>query len=113
LAIETRNGKTFYYRHSRTDGRVVKTFIGSGPKAMEAAEVDRQQRQERATADEAERKVLDGIREVDALVAESSQVFDVALTAALLKVGYHRRRGEWRKIRGHGSQTAVEIGSRT
>jgi hypothetical protein len=115
VAIETRaNDRKYFYRSRRVDGRVVKEYVASGTEALIAAETDRQQRQERATADAASGKELDQINEVDAVVAESSLVFDAALSAALLKAGYHHHRGEWRKKRsGHGSQTSVEISSRT
>lgn len=103
LALETRNGRQYFYRCRRIDGKAVKRYVASGPKAMEAAEADRQQRQERATGDTASRKELDQINEVNALVEQSSLVFDAALSAALLAAGYHHHRGSWRKRRGHES----------
>ena len=62
-------------------------------------------RDERAAVDALQRKELDKVYEVDGLMAESSRLFDAALSATLLKAGYHHHRGEWRKKRsGHGSQ---------
>jgi hypothetical protein len=105
VALETRaNDRRYFYRSRREGDRVIRQYIGSGPKAMEAAEADRQRREERATADAASRKELDKVYEVDGLIAESSRLIDAALSAALLKAGCHHHRGEWRK-REHGSQT--------
>ncbi len=102
MAWETRNGKGRYYTHSRkVNGRVVREYVGNGPCAELAAQLDegrRIERQQRAEADRNERERVQAVEtELDAFCALASALATLALEAA----GYHRHnRGEWRRKRG-------------
>jgi hypothetical protein len=104
VAIETRkNGRQYFYKSVRENGRVVKRYIGSGPDATKAAEVERQQRQEREEARAAERRELEQINAAFEPLAAFENAFETVLEAALSAAGYVCRKGEWRKQYGQGS----------
>ncbi len=101
MSLEQRGGRVYYYDARRVNGRVVKTYAGSGNAAALLARfdaldrehsrlkaADRRRRDERTAATTA--KLRKWLARVDAVVGG-------AMTAA----GWHRpKRGEWRKKRG-------------
>lgn len=96
MSLEHRNGRTYYYRARRENGRVVKEYVGSGFIAVAAAELDAVERLERAPrwANES-----DGALEwaaADAALAD----LDGQIARALEGQGLHRpKRGAWRRRR--------------
>jgi hypothetical protein len=102
MAWETRNGKGRYYtRSERVDGRVKRTYVGTGELAEIAAGVDvlgRAALTKRATALERERQQLQAR---DDAIADLHADGDLLVRAALVAAGYHRHdRGAWRRRRG-------------
>ena len=94
--------KRYYYRSRRLpDGRVVKTYHGTGNRGAQAAEADRLKRAEQSLQLQRHHALLDHIQQVAAPLVELCETCDVIVEAALLAVGYHRRKGEWRERR-HG-----------
>jgi len=92
----------YYYRSRRLpDGRVVKTYHGTGHRGALAADADRHNHAEQDLQLERHRALLDHIQHVAAPLVELCESCDVIVEAALLAVGYHRRKGEWRERR-HG-----------
>jgi hypothetical protein len=103
VAIETRaNGKQYFYRSRRIDGRVVREYVASGPEATVAAEADRQERQQREAAQAAERRELDLINAALEPLAAFEHVFEITLEAALSASGFHKHKGQWRLKHGNG-----------
>jgi hypothetical protein len=90
----------FYYRVRKVNGRVVREYVGRGPIAELAAELDaigRQQREAERAARVAERAELEAL---DAPLDELNDLADLLADAALLAAGYRRHnRGEWRRRR--------------
>src|SRR6478736_65351 len=106
MAWEQRNDSAnrYYYRSRRLpDGRVVKTYHGTGQCGAMAADADRVRRAEQSLVHQRHRALLEHIQHVAAPLVELCDACDVIMEAALLAAGYHNHRGEWRKKR-HGRQ---------
>ena len=102
VSWETRNGKGRYYTRSpRRGGRIVREYLGAGEYGEYFAALDA-----RARAEAAERAAdswmeVDGLDEIDKLVAAYVKTVEVAAREALVAAGYRQhQRGEWRKTRG-------------
>ena len=100
MAWETRGDKRYFYRTAKVDGRVVRTYVGTGPVAELAAKLealDRRRRQEAAEALQADRART---RPAEAAAAALDALVDDLVAAALLAAGYHRRNySPWRRRR--------------
>jgi hypothetical protein len=101
MAWETRGGSGRYYTRSvRQGGRVLRQYVGTGPRAEEAARADRVRRDASEAERAAMRSALEKISEADAQVKAVFDAAEVAVRAALLLAGYHRHaRGAWRRRR--------------
>jgi hypothetical protein len=96
--------RRYYYRsEKRPDGRVVKTYHGTGQRGAQAAETDRLKRAEQNLQLERHRALVEHIQHVATPLVELCVACDVITGAALLAAGYHNHRGTWRKKR-HGRQ---------
>ena len=106
MAWEQRRGRGYYYRSVRSDGRVVKEYLGSGPAAELAVTVDARQREEQA--ERRRRAAEDRARWVD-LERPTAELEDLAgrlAAASLLLAGYHPGRDAAQAadvLRGRGS----------
>jgi hypothetical protein len=94
----------YYTRSRKVNGRVVREYVGSGPVAALAAQMDaleRERKEAEAAAWRAEKARLDAL---DADVAALIDLTDLLARAALRAAGFHQhKRGEWRKRRGNGN----------
>ena len=84
---------------------VVREYVGTGPLAELAAEMDALQRlrrkEEAETRKAARREECERLDALEAPVEELCKVVEVLTRAALLAAGYRmHNRGEWRKRRG-------------
>ncbi|MBA4192930.1 MAG: hypothetical protein C0467_33655 [Planctomycetaceae bacterium] len=110
MAFEVRKtGGTGYFYLSRRDpttGKVVKQYVGTGPKADAAAKALAARRQQRVTERLAVERLGAKLRPADALMAELDEAATLVMEAALLAAGFHRvNYSRWRKRRatdGHG-----------
>ena len=109
----------YYYRHVRKGSRVRRVYVGSGTKAVRAAEEDerrRAARQAQVAAERAEKARLSAIHDKS---RSFTSAVDLLVKAALLAAGYRQHdRGEWRKrnvrneVRRRHSQAADPGGVR-
>jgi len=103
MGLERRNGRLYYYRKVRVDGRVCSEYGGSGFLALLCAEQDEAERQDRA----AERAAQQATRQAEARIDKQLAGVESALTAvthtALCAAGFHNHKGQWRKRR-HASR---------
>src|SRR5262249_50708571 len=98
MAFETRGSGQYYYLSRRINGHVKKIYIGSGPEAQHASEVD-QQRQVRR---EQERAAWKHIEDLNAETDTLSHTTRTLVKAHLLLAGFRQHhRSEWRKRRKH------------
>jgi hypothetical protein len=102
MAWEKRAGTLYYYRSKKTaDGRVVKEYLGRGPRAQHvaqaAAEARRRAEEERRALTEEKGRLAD-------LGGVTERVYDAVLLlteAILLSQGYHRPKYRaWRSRNG-------------
>jgi hypothetical protein len=93
----------YYTRSRKVKGRVVREYVGSGPVAELAAELDALDRAQREEAREARRAIDAELAAIDGPLTELNTLAEGLATAALLAAGYRRHhRGQWRKTRaGH------------
>jgi hypothetical protein len=89
----------YYYRVRKVGGRVVREYVGTGPVAELAAQLDaieRERREMRAADWRVEKTRLDAI---DADVAALIELTDLAAGAALVAAGFHQHKRQWRRKR--------------
>ena len=103
MGWEERRGRPYYYRARKLGGRVVKEYVGTGRLAELAADLDAEERRERAVARERARLAEARDAPAFAALAELGRVLDGLAAAFLIGAGYRRHhRGEWRRRR-HGA----------
>jgi hypothetical protein len=97
---EKRERGTCYYTRSKwADGRVVREYIGGGSLGQVAAQLDeyeRRQKEEERLYWKEERKLL---QQSARFLRELEEACEVLTRAYLIAAGYHKHRGEWRKLR--------------
>jgi hypothetical protein len=102
MAWQVVDGRKYYYRHRRVDGRPVRRYVGAAgsPAAtLAAADADRRRLQREAAARERHAEQARQ-REVEGLLVRLCALSDVLTRAALLASGFHRHhRGQWRRRR--------------
>lgn len=81
------------------DGRVVREYVGCGPHAEMIASLDAGRRREREEALRRHREEIARAEAIDEQLKELAKLSDLIVTAGLLRAGYHKHRGEWRKRR--------------
>ena len=97
MAWETRgNGRRYYYRARRVNGRVVKTYVGAGEIGAAAAAADAAERevrlQQRGEQKRRRAQWLGMLETFDAL----ADAVEAYAAAALLTHGWYCHSGEWR-----------------
>jgi hypothetical protein len=104
MAWESRkdSGNQYYYRSKRLpDGRIVKTYCGTGITAAAAAEADRAERLKREQEVQYQRGLIADVEPVGKMLDAFCDSCTIVTAATLLAAGYHNHKSEWRKRR-HG-----------
>ena len=93
----------YYYRSVREGNRVRKEYIGSGQLAEAFAHADETIR--RCREEEAARwgEKRERVEDLVAPLLELSEATRVLVRAHLVAGGWHRHKGEWRKVREHSA----------
>lgn len=100
MGWERRGNRSYYYRATKANGRVVKQYVGAGPLAGLVAAQDDEARAERATAAESQRVERNRFAGIDRTVTGIDETIEALLRTCLVVSGYHQhRRGEWRRRR--------------
>ena len=89
-------GRRYYYRGRRVEGRVVKEYVGTGPEAERAAEVDAKARTERDAERDRVREAAVKLAPAEATIREMDEAMIWLTHAALYATGYHRVNFQWR-----------------
>ena len=95
MGLVERNGRRYFYRSKRRDGKV-KTVVFSGLRAEIETEADEEAREERRREADEEARQDEIDSELDLLFVAIEEFTAERLLAA----GYHRRKREWRRRRG-------------
>jgi hypothetical protein len=91
----------YYTRSKKVGGRVMREYVGAGPLAELAAQLDELAREQRRLDALALRQEKDELAALDAELKAFCEAADELARAALLAAGFRRHnRGEWRKRRG-------------
>lgn len=92
----TRNGKSYYYRNERRDGKVVSVYRGTGAAGnlAERADLAASARLAKARLElEAEQAV---IQEMERVADQFEFVVRTLTQVCLLAAGYRKHKGQWR-----------------
>ena len=98
---ESREGSSnkYYTRSRRVGGRVLREYIGCGPAAGAIAALDAEDRRLREEQLEKHREEVAAAEAIDQQLKELAELSSLLIEAELLKAGYHKHKGEWRKQR--------------
>lgn len=89
----------YYYRKRRIGNRVVSEYMGSGEFAEAISILDEYDREMKALEREERKRELEALRADDTKVKEICDIVRDLASGALLAVGYHTHKGQWRKRR--------------
>jgi hypothetical protein len=90
----------YYYRVFKANGRVVREYVGRGPVAVLAAQLDALEREKRQLQALDLRRQKHELAALEADLKTLEQTTNLVARAALLAAGFHQhKRGEWRKRR--------------
>jgi hypothetical protein len=100
MGWDAKNGKRYYSRSRRVNGRVVREYVGGGAAGEQAAAEDARRREQCRLEAVARRAGQQQWQEADAALQSFCDLTDLLVRAALLSAGYHQyNRGEWRRRR--------------
>lgn len=99
MALERRDGRTYYYRSVRDGDKVRKVYVSAGELARIAHERETMRRALEEHRREEERRELERLEALAAPVLELDRAAAVLARAHLVAGGYHKRKGEWRRVR--------------
>jgi hypothetical protein len=93
-------GGPYYTRSRKVAGRVVREYVGTGPLAELAAEIDAEGRLQRERQRQLWREERERIGTLENPVEDLCDASEILAQATLVAAGYRRhKRGEWRKRR--------------
>jgi hypothetical protein len=93
-------GGLYYTRSRKVAGRVVREYIGTGPLAELAAELDAEERWQRGARRRAWREECELMEALEEPIGELCEATEILARATLVAAGYRQHnRGEWRKRR--------------
>jgi hypothetical protein len=101
MSWETRHGRRHYYAARRVDGKVEKTYFGSGDVAEIAARQDADARAAREAFSAAIVQERARLFPADQALAALEEACERTFSAAMVAAGYHRSNYcRWRRRRG-------------
>jgi hypothetical protein len=96
----------YYTRSKKVNGRVVRQYLGTGPVAEWAAQMDAAQRERREAERAALRAERAKLEALDAPLDELNDLAELVARAALVAAGFRQhKRGEWRRQRAQRDDT--------
>jgi hypothetical protein len=101
MAFEERNGRLYYYRKVREDGRVRSEYVGSGEAASLWAAMTELDRADRESERAVRRADQERERAEEREVSDWFERIEAVADAAMFAAGFHRHKGQWRRRR-HG-----------
>ena len=100
MTLERRDGNLYYYRSVRDGEKVRKVYEGGGELARIAHERETMNRAAREHERRGAAKELERLESLAAPVEELSEAAEILVRAHLIAAGYHRHKGEYRRVRG-------------
>jgi hypothetical protein len=99
MGWKTINGRRYFYRMQKEQGRVKSTYFGPGSAGAVMAEWVALERQERAAERERLREEREQSLAEERIIADWFDDVQIMVDAALVATGYRKHRGEWRRRR--------------
>ena len=99
MGWEERRGRHYYYRSVREGKRVRKEYVGGGTLGQLAAELDELERLQRKEEEASCKEERERLERSAAFLQELEEAAEVLIRAQLLVAGFHKRKGEWRRLR--------------
>jgi len=99
MGWEERRGRLYYYRSVRKGKRVRKEYAGGGSLGQLAAQIDELERLQREEEEASWREERERLQRSAGFLRELEEAAEILIRAQLLVAGFHKRKGEWRRIR--------------
>jgi len=99
MGWEERRGRLYYYRSVRKGKRVRKEYAGGGSLGQLAAQIDELERLQREEEEASWREERERLQRSAEFLRELEEAAEILIRAQLLAAGFHKRKGEWRRIR--------------
>ncbi len=91
-----RGGRQYYFRARRDGTRVLKTYVGGGPKAQLAAQEDKAARDARQHEAQFRTDMECQVAELAAILNEFGELADQVVSYQLFSAGWRKHHREWR-----------------
>ena len=99
MGWEERRGRPYYYRSVREGKRVRKEYGGGGTLGQLAAQLDELERLQREEEEASWREERERLERSAGFLQELEEAAQILIRAELLVAGFHKRKGEWRRLR--------------
>ena len=99
MGWEERRGRLYYYRSVREGKRVRKEYVGGGSFGQLLAQRDQLERLQRKEEEASWREERERLEQSAGFLQELEEAAEVLIRAQLLVAGFHKRKGEWRRLR--------------
>jgi hypothetical protein len=107
MALERRNGRIYYYRPRRVNGRIVRGYVGRGAAARMAAAADQLARERQARLKRSEDMAREKMQRLDSVIGRIAEQVETLLRGWMYQEGYHDRARQWRRDRTRQRATAA------
>jgi hypothetical protein len=99
MGWEERRGHSYYYRSVREGKRVRKEYVGGGDLGQLLAQLDDLKRLQRKEEEAFWREARERLEQSAGFLWELEEAAEILTRAQLLVAGFHKRKGEWRRLR--------------
>ena len=99
MGWEERRGRLYYYRSVRDGNRVRKEYVGGGSFGQLIAQLDELERLQREEEEVSWREERERLERSAGFLQELEEAAQILIRAELLVAGFHKRKGEWRRLR--------------
>lgn len=99
MGLETRKGRSYYYRKVRDGRHIHSEYVGAGHLAETMARLEQVEREEKEYARKKAKDDRAQFAELDAAIRLNDSIIKAALTELLEANGYHLHKRQWRKKR--------------
>jgi len=99
MGWEERRGRLYYYRSVRQGKRVRKEYVGGGAFGQLLAQLDELERLQREEEEASWKEEREHLERSAGFLRELQEAAEILIRAELLVAGFHKRKGEWRRLR--------------
>ena len=99
MGWEERRGRQYYYRSVREGKRVRKEYVGGGSFSQLLTQIDERERLQREEEEAACKEEQERLQRSAEFLRELEEAAEILSRAQLLADGFHKHKGEWRRLR--------------